>query len=318
MATYYISPTGSDAAAGAVGTPWKTFMKSLPKLAAGDVLTVTAGTYVEQVKFPVLAAGTAQAGIQVIAAEGETPIISGLLWLKGLKYWTISGLTVAWNRVNGVSSQHMVKLVGGTHWAFSRCELKDACSFAALQVSGAPVVWSVDNCYIHDTRTTNEYGKDHLIEVIAQGSGGVIEHNLLVGAKNGRGIRIGAVSGNGAAVAGVTVRYNTIYNTITPIQLEWRTSANEILGNLLVKSGKTKAAVGVHQLKGTTNTAHDNAYFTTARAIDTAVGLTGATNTSVDPVFTGVGKLKHATAGTVATDFGHQYTPPAPPEPPEG
>ena len=43
--TYYVSPSGSDAAAGSAAAPWKTLQASLPKLPSGSTLVLRAGNY---------------------------------------------------------------------------------------------------------------------------------------------------------------------------------------------------------------------------------------------------------------------------------
>ena len=49
--TYYVSPTGSDAAAGGVGAPWKTISHAASVAVAGDTVNVEDGTYVETVNW---------------------------------------------------------------------------------------------------------------------------------------------------------------------------------------------------------------------------------------------------------------------------
>lgn len=51
MATYYVSPSGSDGANGSSGSPWKTLTKASNTAAAGDTVRVRAGTYNEAWQF---------------------------------------------------------------------------------------------------------------------------------------------------------------------------------------------------------------------------------------------------------------------------
>src|SRR5688572_27909402 len=45
LSTYYLSPTGDDAAAGTLAAPCKTIAAAAPRLAACDELILRAGTY---------------------------------------------------------------------------------------------------------------------------------------------------------------------------------------------------------------------------------------------------------------------------------
>ena len=50
-ATYYLSPSGSDGAAGtSEGTAWATFSKALQSLYPGDTLIVLDGTYYDSIR----------------------------------------------------------------------------------------------------------------------------------------------------------------------------------------------------------------------------------------------------------------------------
>jgi hypothetical protein len=70
---YYLSPTGSDSAAGTYAAPWKTITAAAAKMAAGDVAYLRGGTYSGQVQISV--SGTATAPITFTAFPGESPIL---------------------------------------------------------------------------------------------------------------------------------------------------------------------------------------------------------------------------------------------------
>ena len=74
-ATYYVSPSGNDANAGTMDTPWKTLTYAASKLTAGDTLYIRGGTYQEKVNFSV--SGTSSQLIKILAYPGETPVIDG-------------------------------------------------------------------------------------------------------------------------------------------------------------------------------------------------------------------------------------------------
>ena len=65
-ATYYVSTAGSDSNPGSSGQPWRTIQKAANTAAAGDTVTVRAGTYHERVQINV--SGTAS---QPITFQGE-------------------------------------------------------------------------------------------------------------------------------------------------------------------------------------------------------------------------------------------------------
>jgi parallel beta-helix repeat protein len=52
-ATYYVSPSGSDSNPGTSARPWRTVQKAANSAAAGDTVTVKAGTYYERVQINV-------------------------------------------------------------------------------------------------------------------------------------------------------------------------------------------------------------------------------------------------------------------------
>src|SRR4051794_1062689 len=60
-ATYYVSPSGNDAAPGSQTQPWRTIAKAATMMKAGDTSIVNAGTYNEKVS--TARAGTASARI---------------------------------------------------------------------------------------------------------------------------------------------------------------------------------------------------------------------------------------------------------------
>ena len=71
--SYYLSPTGSDSAAGTYAAPWKTITAAAAKMGAGDVAYLRGGTYSGQVQISV--SGTAAAPITFTAFPGESPIL---------------------------------------------------------------------------------------------------------------------------------------------------------------------------------------------------------------------------------------------------
>ncbi len=84
--SYYVSPSGSDSAAGTLEQPFATVQHGVNKLLAGDTLVLRAGNYHESVT--VARSGTAGAPITLAAYSGETPTLIGAQPVNGP--WTLS------------------------------------------------------------------------------------------------------------------------------------------------------------------------------------------------------------------------------------
>ena len=84
--TYYVSPSGSDSAAGTLEQPFATVQHGVNQLLAGDTLILRAGSYHESVTLA--RSGTAGAPITLAAYSGETPTLIGAQPVTGP--WTIS------------------------------------------------------------------------------------------------------------------------------------------------------------------------------------------------------------------------------------
>ncbi|CAM3011901.1 right-handed parallel beta-helix repeat-containing protein [Rariglobus hedericola] len=99
-ATYVVSPSGKNTAAGTLAAPWKTLAHAATKARPGDTVEVRTGIYAERLLLT--RSGTAQAPIIFRARSGETPVIDGaklstdsgwlpLFWLQGVSHVTIQG-----------------------------------------------------------------------------------------------------------------------------------------------------------------------------------------------------------------------------------
>ncbi len=245
--TYFLSTTGSDSNAGTIDAPWATFKNALPKLNCGDRLFVRGGTYQESIKqfSPATKVCTADATIRVEAYKDENPVIKGLLWMTRPSYWQFKNIDVTWDPANS-STDHMVKMTNGVGWKWGYSELYGAKSYAELLVAtngvypGEPSGWEVAYNCVHDTYASNDENQDHLIYVnggTADGQSGNIHHNLLFNATNGEGIKLGGADPGNYDTSGITVAYNTVYNTKPGnIMVAWSGSNNILDHNLLVQT----------------------------------------------------------------------------------
>lgn len=74
-ATWYVAPSGNDANAGSLASPFRTITKAASRTAAGDVVQVRGGVYNEVVK--ISSKGTASARITFRPYSGEAAAIDG-------------------------------------------------------------------------------------------------------------------------------------------------------------------------------------------------------------------------------------------------
>ena len=108
-ATYYVATTGSDGAAGAIGTPWLTINKCATTMVAGDTCYVRGGTY--NISAMIIPAHSGSAGNLIVysAYPGETPIVNS--W-SGIPTWgavfflqnTLSYIKVTGFTINGMNN----------------------------------------------------------------------------------------------------------------------------------------------------------------------------------------------------------------------
>lgn len=261
----HVAPTGADDGSGAVDDPWRTVDHALRQLRAGDTLYLRGGSYVERVRNPPIRAGTAAAPIVVAAYPGERPVIEGILWLRGASHWTLDGINITWNQAGGAPDEHMVKFTDGVDWELRNAEVWGAQSFAAILVAtsgGAePARWRIGDSCIHDTQPSNRTNQDHLIYVNAglQSGPGVIERNLLWGAHNGTGIKLGGPSPGTGGAAHVTVRDNTIHDVVQGVLIAGQSHRNTLEGNLITRMADGFSAIRGFRLSGEANVAHGNA-----------------------------------------------------------
>lgn len=287
--TYYVAPTGSDAATGDVSSPWRTIKKGMEALHPGDVLQVRGGTYTERATGLDLRRGTAAAPITVRAYPGERPVLRGLLSMYSADYWTLDGLNVTWDPSNTDHGAHMIRMLDGVNWRITNSEIWGSTGYSALLVGGSAKQWRVDHSFIHDTAATHDVNQDHLIYVTTPVSGGVIERNMLAGSPNGRGVKIGPASPGSQRIGGVTIRYNTFTDNTGPsnIQLSYGASDNLVYRNILVRSGSGQANVTAYNLNGDGNRVVENVGWASARVHDSAAGVSGTGNLHLDPQLEG-------------------------------
>jgi hypothetical protein len=284
-----VSPTGDDDAAADGDGPFRTLARAFDELGPGDTLVVHDGEYRESVRL-VVRPGRSDAPIRVRPARGARPVIRGLLSLRGLSWWQIEGINVTWDSSNR-RSQHMVKLIDGQDWSFTRAELWGARSYAALLVAGSPARFRLSELYVHDTLPSNGLNQDHLLYLNCGDGGGTIERNLLVGSHNGRAIKIGSYELGGPRVANITIRYNTMVDNTGPsnIQFNYRASGVRVYRNIMVRPEQNRPNVTAFELRGSDNVIEDNVGFGGSGVLEAAVAgfIDGGGNRELDPQLSG-------------------------------
>lgn len=294
-AVLHVGPNSTAAGDGSIDRPFNELAVALQSLEAGQTLIVHGGTYTEQIKLNDLGVGTADEPIVVRAADGEVPLVVGLLWLSGLEHWMIEGINVTWDDERNSSNQHMVKLDDGQNWRFSDAEIWGARSFAAILVSGLPENFELSGLYVHDTLPANARNQDHLIYLNSGTHGGLIERNLLVGSENGRAIKIGPEAPDGDWVGNLLIRFNTMVDNRGPsnVQFAWRTTGVTLENNLMVGALADRANVTTFELTGGSNLVRNNAGWDSIGVLEPHINLAdGGGNVHADPMFTDDGTYR--------------------------
>jgi hypothetical protein len=121
---YYVSPSGSDTAAGTAAAPWKTFAKAFTVLTAGDVLVLRDGIYHESLKPPTSLSGKDTLPITFGAEHDGKALINGdgtriPIYLRGNDYIEVDGV-VAYNSSAGVVAVESNGSDLATHDTFRR------------------------------------------------------------------------------------------------------------------------------------------------------------------------------------------------------
>jgi hypothetical protein len=293
--TFYVARGGDDAAPGSRRRPWKSLGFSMARLRAGDRLFVRDGTYRERIKLRPHV-GRPGARIVVEAYPGERPVVVGQLWLGDASYWTVDGINVTWAADN--PTEPMVRMYGGTDWVLSDAEIWGAHATSALHVDDGPRNdlgrWTVTGNCIHDTYPTTGTNQDHNVYVDDMSSSpdprGLIEHNILFNAPNGRGIKLGPGGTQGGA-RNVVIRDNTVFKQMANISLSQATSGITITRNVLV--GATDTTIDVFELRGADNVAYDNVTGFAPRLVERSSDARPITerdnHVDIDPGFDRVG-----------------------------
>jgi parallel beta-helix repeat protein len=234
LSAYYVSPSGSDSAAGGSSAPWKTLQKAANNAKAGDVVHVGAGTYNSGMNFFGKAGGTASAPISFIADPGA--VITHCA-TSGMTNDDLAGINVentgGWYVFQGftVNSDGSMQR-GGIRVAYSNNVkiLNNSVNAAFIGIFAS----NADNLLIQNNTCTNSTDQ-HGIYVSLNTHNAVIRANVLHG-NNWDGLHMNAL--NGSPNDGALVEDNVIYgNGLSGMDIEGVTHAT-FRNNLIYNNPK--------------------------------------------------------------------------------
>ena len=192
-ATYYVSTTGNDSAAGSAGAPWLTIQQAANTVAAGDVVNIAAGIY--PANPTISTSGTSKAPI-IFNGPGN---ISGYLTVNGA-YVVLSNLTFSWMThgndqcdlngnfdiatgctFTGTNTSHdnvvdQIKL-NGNYCMVTNCNFPSICKDSVGIVAGAQTGAVIANNIMHDLTDADAF-------IFVWGSNVLIKGNIYTNVLN--------------------------------------------------------------------------------------------------------------------------------------
>lgn len=183
---FYISPTGSNAGSGALGSPWQTFDFAIDQLSPGDTLFVRGGEYplTSRLRIRSDEGGAEGAPVNIWAYQDETPVLdfSGMsngLWGsssgrgvqvdEGADWLHFRGLTIQNARDNGIWS-------GANHGTYERLVTRWN-GDSGLQLSGFAsnnLILNADSYENYDPSNNGENADGFAIKFENLGPGNVV------------------------------------------------------------------------------------------------------------------------------------------------
>lgn len=234
-ATFYVAPTGSDAAPGTRSAPWRTVQKAFDTLRPGQVALVRAGTYRENLV--VSRGGRPDAPITVRSAPGERAVLEPavrspsypLRLTTGAAFVRVQGFVI--QNARGASTMNVVGLgesPGAHDYEISDCEIRYAHNSSGVFVDDTNShVWLLGNT-VHDN---NEPGVQHQ-GIYFEGHDSVIANNVVYGQTDGFGIQVRA------GARDVDVTNNTVTGvSLSGIMVESTAAAITVVNNISVDNG---------------------------------------------------------------------------------
>ncbi|MEE1758518.1 carbohydrate-binding protein [Streptomyces sp. SP18BB07] len=183
----YVSPTGTDSAAGTVSAP-TTLTSAISRITAGGTIYLRGGTYAQAstVTIPVGSSGTSAARTTLTAYPGETPVLnfsaqSESSSNRGLQlnasYWHVKGLVVERAGDNGIYVGGSNNVIERTVTRFNRDTGLQLGRIASTSPSSE---WPANNLILsaesHDNADSDGEDADGFAAKLTTGSGNVFRY----------------------------------------------------------------------------------------------------------------------------------------------
>jgi hypothetical protein len=262
LSAYVVAPSGSDAADGSAGAPWKTLQHAADAVTAGDTVTVRAGRYTG---FNLQEDGTPSARITFAAESGaiidhRNAMTADGVNLEGADYVTIDGFRI--ENTAGTITRAGIRSVTNTGAIVRNNVVDGMCTWGvftgfseyilsennqtshSIDQHGIYVSNSADNPVIRGNRSWGNHDNGiHMNGDVSQGgdgvsSGALVENNVIY--DNGSG------GGSGINCDGVTnsvIRNNLLYdNHASGISLYQIDGGSPSMNNLVINNTVIEAA----------------------------------------------------------------------------
>lgn len=212
MSTYYLSPGGSDGAAGTLAAPWRTVQHALDASSSGDVLTLRGGSYaggvtVEKPNITIQSYAGEQASIS--SSTGNSSISNTITFGIDASGGKLQGLNISGGYLYAVKTESNWDWGDATRYGASNITIADS----KLHDSGRDVVKITpgsDNVKIVRTEIYNAGMRD---PSNAEGIDGVNADSFIL-----RDSYIHDIAGNGVYLKGGSINTLIERNKVTNIQ----------------------------------------------------------------------------------------------------
>jgi hypothetical protein len=138
--TFYVSPTGSDSAAGSSNAPWRTIQKAASNLKAGQTAIVSAGNYGERVT--IANSGTQASPITLQVANGADVKLLGFD-LTGSN-WVLNGFDIS-TQTNGSEGYGIHVYGSAAHDTIQNNYIHELCHEGIFMESGVSYISVLNN-----------------------------------------------------------------------------------------------------------------------------------------------------------------------------
>jgi hypothetical protein len=290
--TYYVSPSGSDSAAGGATAPWRTIGHALAAVSPGSTVLVHAGTYADWLVAS--RSGTASSPITVAAYPGEHATVTGRLKIAA-SYLRFSGLDFE-GRVANTSD--VLVWVDGSHVELSANTFRNSW-MSAIYVGegggGGSVPTDVQIVGNDIEGNGTHYNLDHGV-YCGDCSGALIADNVIAGNK-AAGIQL-YPNAHGAVVTGNTIVGSGRFGIILGSDGSTTSSNNLIVDNIVADNAETGIRVYWGAAVGSANVARTNLVYGNPQGnlLSAGQGIAYRGNIQSDPLFAGSGSYRLSAA----------------------